>query len=80
MNKMMYKKINVNKVLYKRLTTTNFNSKSMIFLYYIRLPTTCLNIVASTLVPASSFDSLVLGTMGVLTALQFSIPNRDSTS
>ena len=33
MNQMMYKKINVNKVLYETLTTTNFNSKSMRFLF-----------------------------------------------
>ena len=33
MNQMMDKKINVNKVLNKTLTTTKFNSKSMKFLF-----------------------------------------------
>ena len=33
MNKMMYKEINVNKILYKTLTTTNFNSKNIRFLF-----------------------------------------------
>ena len=33
MNQMMYKKINVNKVLYKTFTTINFYSKSMRFLF-----------------------------------------------
>jgi len=32
MNQVIYKEINVNKVVYKTLTTTNFNSKSMRFL------------------------------------------------
>jgi len=32
MNKMMYTKSNVNKFLYKTLTTTNFNLKNMRFL------------------------------------------------
>jgi len=30
---MMYKEINVNKVLYKTLKTVNFNSKNMRFLF-----------------------------------------------
>jgi len=29
----MYKEINVNKVLYKTLTTTNFNFKNMRFIF-----------------------------------------------
>ena len=33
MNKMMYTKININKVLYKTLTTINFNLKNMRFLF-----------------------------------------------
>jgi len=33
MNQMMYKKVNVNKVLYKTLNTTSFNSKSKRFLF-----------------------------------------------
>ena len=47
---------------------------------YIRLPTTYLNKVASTLVPTSFFDNLVPGTIGFLTTLQFSMPTRDNTS
>ena len=33
MNKMIYKKINVNKVLYKTLITINFNLKNIKFLF-----------------------------------------------
>jgi len=33
MNQMIYKEINVNKVLHKTLTTTNLISKSMRFLF-----------------------------------------------
>jgi len=33
MNQMMYKEINVNKVLYKTLVITNFNSKNMRFFF-----------------------------------------------
>ena len=33
MNKMMYKEISVNKVIYKTLITTNFNSKNIKFLF-----------------------------------------------
>jgi len=33
MNKMMYKEINANRCLYQTLTITNFNSKSMRFLF-----------------------------------------------
>jgi len=45
-----------------------------------RVNTTYLNKVASTLVPASFFDNLVPGTIGFLTALQFSMSNRVNTS
>jgi len=33
MNQMIYKRININKVLYITFTTTNFNSKSMKLLF-----------------------------------------------
>ena len=33
MNQMIYKKIDVNKVVYKTLTTTNFNFKMMRFFF-----------------------------------------------
>lgn len=59
---------------------TSYVKSGLVAVKYIKLPTTCLNCVASTLVLASFIDSFVPGTIGFFTAFQSCIPNRFKTS
>jgi len=54
---------------------TPYIKSGLVAVKYMRLPTTYLNILASTLVPSSSFDSLQPGTIGFFTELHLSMPN-----
>jgi hypothetical protein len=59
---------------------TPYIKSGLVAVKYIRLPTTCLNTLVSTLAPFSSFDNLQLETMGFFTKLLLSMPNLSKTS
>jgi hypothetical protein len=59
---------------------TPYIKSGLVVVKYVRLPTTCLNILASTLALFSSFDNLQPETIKFFTKLLLSMPNISKIS